>query len=103
MGIPAEFSHKIFAKRRILSKSKSTACIPKLFEEIALCLPHRKAVLFDKKSMSYQELNEEANRVTGKLIDTGVQSNHVFMERTLQLISCILGILKVGQFMFRSL
>ncbi|PWW00791.1 amino acid adenylation domain-containing protein [Paenibacillus cellulosilyticus] len=71
--------------------------IPQLFEEIVSCQPHSTAVLFDKNSMTYQELNDEADRVADKLIDIGVgpqQSIGVFMERSLQLISCILGIFK---------
>ncbi|MGC6587632.1 amino acid adenylation domain-containing protein [Paenibacillus sp. Dod16] len=77
--------------------SKSTICIPQLFEEIALHHPTRKAVLFNGESMSYQELNEEANSVAGKLIDIDIPLNQcvgVFMERSSHLISCILGILK---------
>lgn len=77
--------------------SKSTICIPQLFEEIAVHHPNRKAVLFNGKSMSYQELNEEANSVAGKLIDIDIPLNQcigVFMERSFHLISCLLGILK---------
>jgi amino acid adenylation domain-containing protein len=75
----------------------AAATIPQLFEEIALRQPHSTAVIFDKRSMTYQELNVEADRVAGMLIDTGIEPQQnigVFMERSLQLISCILGIFK---------
>lgn len=77
--------------------SESTICIPQLFEEVAARQPSRKAVLFNDKSMSYQELNEEANNIAGKFIDMNVSPNQcigVFMERSFHLVSCVLGILK---------
>jgi len=77
--------------------SATTATIPQLFEEIVSRYPDRKAVQFDKQAMSYQELNDEANKVAGKLLEIGVKPQQcvgVFIERSFQLISSILGILK---------
>ncbi|RAI89565.1 amino acid adenylation domain-containing protein [Paenibacillus pabuli] len=76
---------------------ESSLSIPQMFEEISLRYPDETAVLFDKESMSYKELNAEATRISHMLIDLGVQPSQcigVFMDRSFDLISCMLGILK---------
>lgn len=73
--------------------------IYKLFEEQVEKTPDRIAVIYEDQSMTYRELNNKANRLARYLQNFGVKSETlvaISMERSLELIIGILGILKSG-------
>ena len=80
--------------------------IYQLFEEQASKTPNSIAVVFDQKRLTYSELNKKANQLS-RLIRVKYKSCTKFdikpdcliglcIERSLDLIICILGILKAG-------
>ncbi len=69
------------------------------FEQQAASLPDSPAVRDKEKYLTYQELNERANRVAHALRKAGVKPDMVvglFLNRTVDLISGLLGIWKAG-------
>ncbi|WP_269633964.1 amino acid adenylation domain-containing protein, partial [Pelomonas sp. BJYL3] len=76
------------------------ARIHELFEAQAQQAPQALALSFEGHSLSYAELDEQANRVAQYLVHTcGVQRNELVglcMERSLEMVVGLLGILKAG-------
>jgi amino acid adenylation domain-containing protein/non-ribosomal peptide synthase protein (TIGR01720 family) len=80
--------------------------IAEIFEAQADKNPDRKAVLFDNESLTYRELNERANRLAHtlrrdfrELTGTEIKGDTligIYMERSLEQITAVLGILKSG-------
>ena len=74
-------------------------CVHQLFEERVSKTPEKIAVIACDRTMSYAELNEEANRIAHGLIEQGVKRGDIVafcLPRRSFLISAILGILKAG-------
>ena len=74
-------------------------CIHELFEAQAEKTPDAIAVLFDCKQLTYRELNTRANQLAHylRVLEVGPEILvGVFMERSLEMIIGILGILKAG-------
>ncbi|MBV9209441.1 MAG: amino acid adenylation domain-containing protein, partial [Acidobacteria bacterium] len=74
-------------------------CIQELFEARAAAQPDALACLFEDEQLSYQELNRRANRLAHQLTKLGVGAESrvgVLMERSLEMISGVLGIVKAG-------
>ncbi|QMU66411.1 MAG: amino acid adenylation domain-containing protein [Flavobacteriaceae bacterium] len=70
-----------------------------LFEQCVTDQPNNIAVIAEGKSYSYQEVNNRANSVALKLIQSGVTSNMaigLFTDRSVEMIVGILAILKAG-------
>lgn len=70
-----------------------------LFENQVQNNPHRIAITYRDKNITYKELNLEANKIAASLIIKGVKLNSlvaVCIERGIDLIKTILGILKAG-------
>ena len=70
-----------------------------LFENSAQQFPARIAVVYDDESLTYQLLNEQANRLAHHLIGKGVKPGELIglsVDRSLQLVVGILAILKAG-------
>ena len=70
-----------------------------LFEEQAAKTPDRTACVFEGKALSYQELNEQANRLARSLRKEGVQPDQLvglMVDRSLEMVIGILAILKAG-------
>ncbi|MCG7410809.1 non-ribosomal peptide synthase/polyketide synthase [Paenibacillus sp. ACRRX] len=71
-----------------------------LFEQQVLQQPQAIAAIFeDMEGLAYNELNEQANRLAHFLIKKGVGPESlvgICMERSLDMIVCLLGILKAG-------
>jgi amino acid adenylation domain-containing protein len=70
-----------------------------LIEKNANETPDAIAVVSENTSLTYRELDESANLLAAQLISAGVRSNdHVglFLERSLDMVVGILGILKAG-------
>lgn len=74
-------------------------CFHQMFEQRAVEYPDRTAVIYADKKLSYRELNEKANQLAHyihkKCKDTECLIG-VFMERSIEYIISILGIMKSG-------
>lgn len=74
-------------------------CVQQVFEDCVLNNPHAIAVTFNDKTVSYQELNEQANQVAHYLVKEGVGTNDLvalYFERSIEMIIGLLGVLKSG-------
>lgn len=74
-------------------------CVHELFEERVKEHPDKIAVIACDKTLTYKELNEEANRIAHSLIEKGVKVGDIVafaLPRRSYLISTMLGILKAG-------
>ncbi|MFM9276574.1 non-ribosomal peptide synthetase family protein [Paenibacillus jiagnxiensis] len=70
-----------------------------MFEQAAALYPERTAVSSIHGQLTYRELNEKANRMARLLLEGGLSKGEfvtIFMERSLELIVSLLGILKAG-------
>ncbi|WP_198688448.1 non-ribosomal peptide synthetase, partial [Xenorhabdus lircayensis] len=75
------------------------ALIHELFEQQATLAPDATAVVFEGQSLSYGELNRRANRLAHHLLALGVQPDDrvaICVERSLEMVVGLLGILKAG-------
>ncbi len=74
-------------------------CVHTAFEEQAASLPGRTAVVACDKTLTYGELNEQANRIAHSLIEKGIQPGDIvafMLPRRSYLLSAMFGILKSG-------
>lgn len=74
-------------------------CLHQKFEQQVAKTPKAVALIFDKRALTYEELNIQANRLANFLIDKGVKIEDkigVCQERSLELIISIIGIHKAG-------
>lgn len=74
-------------------------CVHSLFERAAKRTPNRVAVECGDESLTYRQLNEKANRLANYLRESGVRPEScvgIFLERSLDLIVGLIGILKAG-------
>lgn len=93
-------------KRQILYDFNNTAadyprdkCVHTLFEEQAARTPDKAAVIACDRTLTYRELNEQANRVAYGLIAHGVKPGDIvafMLPRRSYLIAAMFGILKTG-------
>ncbi len=73
--------------------------VEELFEQKAKATPDAIAIEFDGRKITYQEVDEKANRIANFLRRLGIETGSlvaIFMERSSDLFSCMLGILKAG-------
>ncbi|MGB0521647.1 MAG: amino acid adenylation domain-containing protein [Flammeovirgaceae bacterium] len=73
--------------------------IADLFEEQVAKAPAQVALNFEGEVLTYQELNEKANQLAHHLLQQGVQAGDfigVCMERSMEMIIGLVGILKAG-------
>jgi amino acid adenylation domain-containing protein len=81
------------------SVSKPDECMHQLFEAQTARTPDAVAVIFDRVSLSYRELNERANRLAHYLRGLGVRPEvavGLCVERSAEMIVGLLAILKAG-------
>ncbi len=74
-------------------------CVHERFEQQAERTPDAVALLYEGESLSYRELNERANQVAHRLLKLGVKPEAfvgICLERSLEMIVAVLGILKAG-------
>ncbi len=74
-------------------------CVHNVFDNEALKRPEAIAVEFENEMMTYCELKEKSNQLANYLVNAGVNNNSLVglcMERSMDMIVCILGILKAG-------
>lgn len=80
-------------------RTRVTMCVHQMFEEQAKNAPDAVAVVHESGTVSYRELNHRANRVAGHLRSLGVTAEvrvGLCMQRGLDLVVAILGVLKAG-------
>ncbi|WP_429385033.1 amino acid adenylation domain-containing protein, partial [Mucilaginibacter sp. UYCu711] len=88
--------HKFNATQSKKSKQKN---LIDLFEEQVAKYPKAIALVFGQHQLTYQELNERANRLANYLTSCGVKAGSlvpICIERSVQMIVGALGILKAG-------
>src|SRR6185436_15203248 len=74
-------------------------CIQQLFEAQAACAPNSVAVVFKNKQLTYAELNTRANQLAHYLRKIAVGPDALIgicVERSLEMVIGLLGILKAG-------
>ena len=93
-------------KQRLLYSFNDTAvnypkdkCVHALFEKQVERTPDKTAVVACDRTLTYRELNEQANRIAHGLIDQGVKPGDIVafaLPRRSYLIAAMFGILKAG-------
>ena len=76
-----------------------TSPVHQLIERQAEATPEATALIFDDQSLSYAELNTRANQLAHYLIGLGIQPETrvgIAMERSIEMVVGLLGILKAG-------
>ncbi len=74
-------------------------CLHLLFEAQAAASPHATALEFGDRKLTYSEFNRRANKLARYLRSLGIGRNDlvaVFMERSLEMMVAIYGIMKAG-------
>ena len=97
--ITPEESAGLVAHLAAKSEAFPTGCLHELFEEQVVRAPDATAVTFEGSALSYDELNERANRLAHRLRALGVRDESLValcLERSLDLVVAILAVLKAG-------
>ncbi|MBS9423624.1 non-ribosomal peptide synthetase [Photorhabdus caribbeanensis] len=79
--------------------SQHGGCFHELFEEQAVRHPEKTAVIFDGNSLSYQELNKQANQLAHYLIEQKIKPETLValcIPRSIRAVVALLGIIKAG-------
>ena len=111
----AEDPHAFFDERDLLSSRErqqllidfnatetnfpQEVCIHQLFEQQVEQTPDAIALVFENQSLTYEQLNRQANRLAHRLIALGIRPDDrvaVCVERSLESVIGLLGILKSG-------
>ena len=74
-------------------------CIHELFEQQVKKTPNNNAVVYKDQSLSYRELNKQANQLAAYLISQGAKADSFIglcVERSLEMMVGLLAILKAG-------
>ena len=77
----------------------TTTTLVELFEAQAERTPGKEALSFGQQRVSYAELNRQANRVAHCLMEKGIGRGAlvgIVLERSLEMVVAILGVLKAG-------
>ena len=75
------------------------ASLRKMFEQQVARTPKVPALLFEQQTVSYQQLNEQANRVAHWLRSQGVGGDDfvaVMLERSVEMVVALIAVLKAG-------
>ena len=75
------------------------ACVQDLFDDQAALTPKAVAAAFGADEITYAELSDRASRLAAHLIELGVRKNQmvgVHVERSIDLIVAVFGVLKAG-------
>jgi amino acid adenylation domain-containing protein len=97
--IPEERQQLLALSRGRIAEPRTEDCIQDLFEQQVEQSRERTALCFDQERLSYRELNARANRLAHYLIKRGAGPETlvgVCLERSLELVVALLGILKSG-------
>ena len=74
-------------------------CVHQLFEEQTAKVPEKVAVIACDKTLTYAELNAQANRIAHSLVEKGIKVGDIVafsLSRKSYLLSTVMGILKSG-------
>ena len=74
-------------------------CIHQLFQQQVESNPHALAVIHGERSLTYEQLNTQANQLAHYLLECGIRPGDrvaIALERSLELVIAQLGILKCG-------
>lgn len=74
-------------------------CIQQLFEERVALAPDSVALVFQQQNVTYDQLNSRANQLAHYLVAEGIKPDNLVglcMERSIDMVVGILGILKAG-------
>ena len=80
-------------------KLDETATIGRMFEDVAARFPHRVAVIDSETQLTYNCLEKESGRVAAYLKKRGVEGQDIValaMDRTVQAIVAMLGVIRAG-------
>ena len=97
--ITPEESGRLVAHFAAKSQAFPIGCLHELFEEQVVRAPDATAVTFEGSALSYNELNERANRLGHRLRALGVRDESLValcLERSVDLVVAILAVLKAG-------
>ncbi|HVT63287.1 MAG TPA: non-ribosomal peptide synthetase, partial [Legionellaceae bacterium] len=74
-------------------------CVHQLFEKIADTYPNQIAITWHNKTLTYAQLNQQANQIAHFLINEGVVENQliaIYIDRSIEMIVGLLGSMKSG-------
>src|SRR5579859_1812027 len=74
-------------------------CIHQLFEQQVARTPNAIAVVFEKESLTYLELNQRANQLANHICSLGIVPGHyvaICLNRSIDMLVSVLGVLKSG-------
>jgi amino acid adenylation domain-containing protein len=94
-----EWEEFVVGERELDLQTRSIDGVHQLIMEQAEAAPESKAVVFDGEFLTYRQLDRRSNQVAHRLISRGVGRGDlvaVQMERCLDLVTVLLGILKTG-------
>ena len=94
-----EERHMLLKEFNDTARPLPEATLPQLFEAQVERDPQAIALVFDEKSLTYQELNARANRLAHHLIGLGVGPESlvgIALERSIEMVVALLGVLKAG-------
>jgi amino acid adenylation domain-containing protein len=88
-------------RRQLLAEwdQSEQLCIHHLFEQQVYRTPEAIAVVFENRQLTYQELNTQANQLAHHLRSLGVTAETIvgiYLDRSLDMLIGLLGILKAG-------
>ncbi|TCP59048.1 amino acid adenylation domain-containing protein [Tumebacillus sp. BK434] len=94
----AEREQLLFGWNETSSDYPRDMAVHQVFERQAALTPNAVALAFEGETLTYRELNEQANRLARKLLQLGAggQLVAVYMERSLELFASFLAVLKAG-------
>lgn len=96
---PKERQELLFHFNDTAAEYSKDKCVNQLFEEQAATHPEQIAVIACDRTLTYGQLNEQANRIAFSLLERGVQVGDIvpfILLRRSHLIAAMLGILKAG-------
>ena len=99
MLTPAEKQQLLFDWNDTQLEHSPTECIHELFEKQVAKTPDAVALISENESLTYQELNKRANQLAHYLRSLGVGPEElvgVCLERSVDLVATLLGIMKAG-------
>ena len=80
-------------------QQQSVTCIQQLFEKQAAIKPSAIALNYKSQSITYHELNTQANQLARHLIKQGVVADQIvalYFERSIEMVVAIIAVLKAG-------
>ncbi|HYY43497.1 MAG TPA: AMP-binding protein, partial [Pyrinomonadaceae bacterium] len=96
---PAEHEQLLGAWNETAAPYPRELCLHQIFARQAAATPEAVAVIFGDEQLTYAELNQRANQLAHRLRRLGVRPEvrvGVLMERSLELVVVLLGIMKAG-------